>query len=174
MVAQIEIGDKTAGKFKAYLGDGAQGAADTYGWFFLPEDLIIAIATPAQVASIVPRDKNLCVQVGSFVASVTMRNILVSAVGASAALTQLNLLKVALYEWATGYVGAGDTKGELLTFQAYDNGGNEWTTLPTWAAPTTCSTWYTKVIDPIQVVPQPNGDFLIPRLTLNCYRDVSA
>ena len=176
MAAQTVIGDNTAGAFKAYLGDGAQAAVDTYGWFFTPEAVTFSIQTKAIVKGEYPQDQNYCVQGGNWNILVTMKNILIEAVGASTAITQLNLLKEALFQWSAGYTGT-DIDGKLLTFQGYDNGGNEWSRSPTYAHPTAAEfaansygIMTTKLVEPIPIIPLPNGNYVIRRLKFGLFR----
>ena len=181
MVAQIKIGDNTAGKFKCYIGDGAQAEADTYGWFFTPSEVIMAFHTKDIVKDIIPLDNNYAIQAGSFNVIVQLRNILISAVGASTAYTQFNLWKEAIFQWATGYTG-DNIEGELLKFQGYDQLGNEWSRLPNYAHPTaaefgdvvnTYGILTTKLTELINIAPLPNGDYLIKQLQFSLFRAIT-
>lgn len=117
-------------------------------------------------------DKNYAVQFGKHVAIFTLKNCLIKVGVASSlpdasptAFTEWEKLKKALLYWATGNSGA-TYGGFLLYFVAKDVGGNEWSKLGSWAAPTTLGTMRTKIIDPIRVKPQPNGDYLIEELRI--------
>ena len=162
------IGDPS--DYTVFVGDDAAGSAE-YGWYMKPEDIQLSYGTPETLKQLIEMDKNYCVQMGKQIAVFTLRNVIINVQGAVTAFTELEKLKKAIMYWATGNTGA-TYGGYLLYFVAKDVNGNEWSKLGSWATPETLASMRTKIINPLIILPQPNGDYLIRELKIMNFKSL--
>jgi hypothetical protein len=180
------IGNPSDWTAKLFDASGAAGVA-TFAWYMKPEDIQMIYSTPATTNLVITQDQNWIKQYGKHVVNFVLKNIhITNGVAGSlpnanpVAVTEFEKLKTALLYWACGgnpSTGAGgDTPGgHLLTFQAKDvlwTGSSPhdkyWSQLSTYGNTLSLANDFkTKLIDPIPIFPQPNGDFLIKELRIN-------
>jgi hypothetical protein len=148
----------SATDYTAFLGDAAAGSA-TYAWYMKPEQVEMQIATPESLKFIAELGINYAQQMGKLVVVFILKNII---------LTWANFenLKKALFYWSKG--PASPKGGYLLYFNCYDVIGatHDMALIGTYTTPTTLAQFRTRIIDPIGIVPLPNGNYLVRELII--------
>jgi len=155
MVAEIVIGNSS--DFTVYFGDGVQGAVDTYGVYIKPESIKGYFMTPAAIKSILSLDNISIIQLGAQNVIYRMKGIIIDT------FAEFENFKKALTYWAGGNSGA-TYGGKLLTFQAKDVNGNEWSKIAVYSTPGTLETITVKIIQNVEFEPLPSGKFMIKNL----------
>ena len=155
MAAPIEIGDSS--DHSVSISDELITDGDAvYEWYLKPEEIQMTYSTPELIKDFGSFGMNLCSQYGSQIAFFTMKNIIISPLGADDAFDQFEKLKKALWNWTCN--------NKFLYFAAKDVNGHEWSKMLSFENQTTFATMQSKLITPMLIVTLPNGDYLIKQL----------
>ena len=157
------------------LYDLSDGADAEYIWYMKPEDVQIIVQYPDTFKYVIEEDHNVTEQYGKQICTIILKNILIHDIAGSNAFAQYQLLRAALMYWAstgTPTTGVGNASGgHLLWLEGKDVNGNFYSELTSFALTKTFAHMRTKIIDPLTITPQPNGDYLIRELRVSSWLD---
>jgi len=146
-----------ASDYTVYFGDEAAGSS-VYAVYIKPEQIRMYITTPASIEKNLELDNSIIKQIGKQAIIFKMRNIIIDT------FAEFENFKEALNYWASSNGGAGTFGGMLLTFQAKDVNGNEWSKASTYDTPEALETITIKIIRPVEIIPLPCGKYKILNL----------